>query len=397
MATARVLIAAASLATTACFGFGDYEVDTCATPVGTTTVVQPTGSLGVLDDLTFACLNGVHPIGAFALPGSSSVEAVGIDGYRVSDSTFFSGQQWLPRQPSVVPVAGGYAAVAIATTSPCTAGQLSFEYASNASPGDAQGPCLMDGSGAALPSLVPLPDGVSALVGWYETPIASRADPLESCAAAAAAPLVVSVIGGSATAKPSIGHPIKLTATSTSVRPAAMAPWPGHQQVLVAAPDGASVSIWSVDASLAPGAPESLPGLDGARAVSIAVATDGSGRIAVAAEIGCTPQSIRLAVGTLNGGWNTSVVAPAGDTAALQPSVSWVPAQQAWIVSWITASDGPRALARRFQPNGAPASDVIDPGAAATGASVSSDGELLAFLPGLAQGSFASVSLGCVQ
>ena len=144
-----------------------------------------------------------------------------------------------------------------------------------------------DTSGASLPSLAPLGDS-AALVTWYQTAVTTHEDPLQSCASAAAVPLVAAVATlspGSASAV--LAAPITLTTTSLSVRAPAMLAI--GTQVVVAAPSGDDVGIWALDGNAtAPPSPTSIPGLAGARAVS--VATDGAGHLAVVAEIGCTPE-----------------------------------------------------------------------------------------------------------
>jgi hypothetical protein len=175
-----------------------------------------------------------------------------------------------------------------------------------------------------------------------------------------------------------------------------MAALPGLSQVLVAAPDGDAVSVWALDASLSASSPVSVPGLAGARAVSMAVATDGSGRVALAAEIGCTPQTIALVGGTLSGGFSEAiVVAGANGAAAVQPTVAWVASEGDWVVAWISADGGAHVLAQRFDAGGVARGGVIDPSTPATGASVDGDGSLLEYVP--ASNSFVKASLGCAE
>jgi hypothetical protein len=130
-----------------------------------------------------------------------------------------------------------------------------------------------------------------------------------------------------------------------SLRPPAMTAIQGASQVLVAAPDGTAVSVWALDGAQSPGSPTSIPGLAGARAVSMAAANDGSDRVAIVAELGCAPQTIALALGSLSGGFGqVTTVVPAGSAAAVQPTVAWVPSQSYWIVSRISVGRwGPRA------------------------------------------------------
>jgi hypothetical protein len=253
-------------------------------------------------------------------------------------------------------------------------------------------------TGATLPSIVPLPDGSSALVAWYETPIASRSDPIQSCSAALAAPLQIAVVSGASSASPSLGMPTTLTSEGVSLRPPAMTAIQGASQVLVAAPDGTAVSVWALASAQSPGSPTSVPGLAGARAVSMAAANDGSDRVAIVAELGCAPQSIALALGSLSGGFGqVTTVVPAGSAAAVQPTVAWVPSQGYWIVSWIAAGGGARALAQRFDSGGNAVGGVVDPSASAIAACAQADGSILAYEPGASGGGFVRTSLGCAQ
>ena len=394
---ARPVLAGVALASAACTftGLGSYDVATCATPTGATTTVQQVGAVSS-SDLTFAS-NGASPIGAFPsqAAGGSCVQAVDSSGYVQSSSCpFFVGLA--PEQPWVIPLGGGHAAAAIVTTAPCTNGAFSFQFIGQSIGGGTPPPATC-GVGAALPSVAPLAaDGSTALVSWYSTAFSSRSDPIQSCAAAKPEALLAAVVTGAASGSPTLGMPVTLTSAGTSVRPVAMAQVPGQSQVVVAAPDGNDVSVWQLDASLSTGSTTTVPALAGAYAASLGVATDGSGRIAIVAEIGCAPQSIALAVGTVSGGFSQgTVVAPAGSSPAVEPTVAWVASENDWIVAWISAEGGAHALAQRFDANGNAVGGRIDPSTPATGASVASDGSLLAYVPG--SNSFVSASLGCAE
>jgi hypothetical protein len=393
----RWLFLAVPLACAACTftGLGNYDVETCTRPTGVTATVQQVGAVSS-GELTFAS-NGTSSIGAFPMQSGagSCVQAVDASGYVESSScAFFAGLA--PEQPWVVPFGGGHAAAAITTTAPCTDGAIAFQYieqgTSNSTP--PQSTC---GAGAALPSVAPLgADGSSALVTWYGTAYTTRNDPIQSCNGAGPEPLLAAVVTETTAGGTTLGTPVTLTSAGTSVRPAGIVQVPGQSQVVVAAPDGNAVSVWMLDASLSTGTSTTVPGLTGAYAVSAGIATDGSGRIAVVAEIGCTPQSIALAIGTVSGGFSQgTVVAPAGSMAAVQPTVAWVASENDWIVAWISAEGGAHALAQRFDADGNPMGGRIDPSTPATGASVAADGSLFAYVP--ASNSFVSASLGCAE
>jgi hypothetical protein len=248
--------------------------------------------------------------------------------------------------------------------------------------------------------VAPSAGGADAFVAWYETPLTSRADPIQDCAGARGAPLMLALASGVNTTSPSMGAPVMLTAQSTSVRAPAMTALYGTAQTLLAAPDGDAVSVWPLTAGQSAGPPSVISGLSGARSVAMASATDGSGRLAVVAEVGCTPQTIALALGTMAAGFShvTTVVAP-GSGFAIEPTVAWVPSEGYWMVSWIAqAGGGPRAFAQRFDIEGGPVGGPIDPMATALAASITSNGSLFAYeqSPGM-NGTFLSVSLGCAK
>ncbi len=386
-----VVFSSAAFATLGCTfgGLGNYDVETCARPAGLSTTVQ---KVGTVNDLTFTSASGKSVIGAFAadVTGGSCIEAVGANGFLNTSCSFLADETNLvPRQPMVVPISGGYAAAIIATTAPCTAGALLYRFNGLSIAGKADVTC--ETSGAALPAIVPLSDGATAIVAWYATPLDSRGDPIDSCQGAKAASLQVAVVTA-ATSAPVIGTSMDLGGTGVSVRPPAIVPVPNQAQAILAAPRGNDVGVWSLAATGSPGQPVTIAGLAGARAVAIGVASDGSGRIGVAAEIGCSPQSIAFAVGTLAGGFSkVSVVAPAGADLAVAPSVAWVDAQNKWVVAWISAQGGAHVLARAFDATGNAVGAAVNPALSATAAAATSTGDIF----GLVASSFVDTSLGC--
>ncbi len=394
------VLLAGSIAISACTfaGLGNYDVETCSAPTGTTVTVQQVTDGA--SDLAFSTAAGATAIAAFADQSSACVQGVGRNGYLSGACAFFGGLALAPRQPWVVPMGSGYGATAVATTAPCTQGALYFQYSSPTVSGTASVPCVA--AGASLPSVASLPAQASttpAIVAWYETAFSTRSDPIESCAGAQAAPLEVALASVPQQGGTSLGPPVTLSTQGISVRPPAMAAVAGRPEIVVAAPDGGDVSIWMLDATLTPSAPTTVPALTGARAVSVAVASDGSGRrIAIAAEIGCAPQSIALVVGTLAEGFRQeTIVVEAGPGDAVQPTVAWVASEGAWIVSWIATAGGAHVLARRFDGAGAPVGNTVNPATPATGATVTEDGAVFAYVPAQGGGSFVSASLGCLE
>ncbi len=401
--TAAATISTAALLASACTfaGLGNYDVETCARPRGVSMTVQ---KVGAVSDVTFASASGKNVIGAFAanVTGGACIEAVrsGVAGSTMASGFLnlncsFLGDETnlVPRQPMVVPLSGGYAAAIIATTAPCTAGALIYRFNAPGVAGKAALPCAM--SGAALPAIAPLSDGSTAIVAWYATSLDSRSDPIGSCTGARAAPLNASVVT-SANGSPTLGAAVDLGDTGISVRAPAVAPLPGQAQAIIAAPLGNDVGVWTIGVSTSPGQPITIPGLAGARAVALAIASDNSGRIAVVAEIGCAPQSIALAVGTLAGGFsNVAIVAAADGALAVGPSVAWIDGQNRWVVAWVSATGGAHVLTRSFDATGSAVGAVVDPAMSATGAAVTSGGDVIGFVA--SSSSFVDTSLGCGQ
>jgi hypothetical protein len=377
-------------------GLGDYDVETCASPTGTSSTVQKVGSLS---DLTFSSASGNNVIGAFtsSVTGGTCLEAVNAKGYLQQNANclFLSSASELAlsaHQPMIVPLSGGYAATFVATTAPCTAGQIEYRFSAASVYGAGSLPC--ETTGSSLPAVVPLSDGSTVLMAWYATSYATRSDPIDSCTAAQAAPLKVIVVTAGASGSPVVGSAMDLGDTGISVRSPAIAPVPGQPQAILASPFGNDVGVWNLSATSAPGQPVAIPSLAGARAVAVAVASDNSGRIAIAAEIGCNPQSISLAVGTLTSGFSkATVVAPADGSLAVAPSVAWRSDKNEWVVGWVSSSGGAHVLARSFDATGAALDAALDPSTQATAASVTSDGNVLGFVASAS--SFVSTSLGC--
>ena len=424
MRSVRLLVAV-PLACAACTvtGLGNYDVQPCPSQTGGTTHSFGAGTIAANPDFTFTSASGTGAIGTFVSATASNapcVQALNSRGPLVASScAFFDGMMGAgttlgPRQPWAVPLGpAGSAVAAVATSGVMCLGQVVFEYVgpTGAAPDAFQGQAgVCSPTGAALPSLAPLDaSGTPALVAWYQTSIDSRTDPLQSCTgmppsvpAAKAEPLVVAKVIN-ATTTPSIvtAMPVLVTMQSISIRPPATLSV--GSEVVLAAPDGNDVGVWTLDASLTVPQPTTIPGLAGARAVSIAAdKPDGTGNFAVVAEIGCEPQSIMLAIGRPQGGFSKTTMVAKGTNALIQPTVAWVQASPAvpegsWLVSWIFVNGkSTHAQAMRFDANGAAIGAMIDlPGVTATAAIAQSDGTLLGYEPG--SGSIATVSLGCAD
>jgi hypothetical protein len=422
-------------------GLGNYEILTCASPAGSTSTLVSNSVTpnSTSPDLTFTNTNPAvdNPVATFvpqAVMNSPPNCVYGVDYGGASyilgglaTCSFLGGgsalpMSLLPRQPWAIPIGGGYAVAVVGTTAPCTVGQIWFEYDGTGIAADTSQPACgsledagsgdaLDGgspTGASLPSLAGFSGGTTAILTWYEASIMSRTDPIDPtvCGAATAAPLVAAVVNNVPTG-PMLGPPVTLTAQSTSMRPAAplsITGSSGSSQVVIAAPNGNDVGIWTLDSSLgtavttAP-APVSVPGLANARAVSIAT-DDSQKNFAIVAEIGCQPAKIALAIGTLSGGFTTTVIAQ-GTTDALQPTVAWAPTQavppaapSSWAVSWISLDGGAHAVAMRFDSSGTALGPQVTV-TGAEGATVTSDGNVMAYVP--SQSAFVKASLGCVE
>ena len=374
-------------------GFGTYEVLQCAQPSGTRTI-QTVAALSGGADVGFSALGGGSVLACFiaSVQGGACVQAITPSGYLKQGCAFLDGElAKVPRQPAVTALGPGDAAALVQSSAPCTNGMLSFRFAA---PGGVVASDLACGAagattGAALPAIAAL-DEARALVAWYDTPLSSRADPIGSCRDAMPAPLeVASVSSGGAAAFSDV---VQLTGDGVSLRPPAIVPL--AEGVIVVAPSGDDVAVWQLDAALNVVANVHIPALAGARSVAAAtIAVNGVDELAVAAEIGCAPQGIRLAVGDLAGGFRAVDVAEPNGAVATQPTVAWVDARGEWLVTWIASDGGAHALARRFGADGKAIHATIDPHLPATAAAASATGDIIAF--SAADDTFVDASLGC--
>jgi hypothetical protein len=414
MRSHRLWLAALPAISVACTftGLGNYPIATCPVELGAQTNVANITSENYL---TFSNTTGTDAIGAYVSSNPTCVAAVESAGNStpgpiqnpvVPGSCFFAyeslGVTLAPQQPYAAPMGGGHVMAVVASTNPsapCTQGQVWLDYVASPATDNFGSEPTCSATGSALPAVASLGTN-TALAAWYRTSLSSRSDPIGSCITAAAAPLVLySVNVNTSNPMAFLAASAPLTTTSISVRPPALVVSPTQPgTVLLAAPNGNDVGVWSIDDTLTGSGPVSIPGLAGARAVSMA--TDGNGNIAVVAEIGCSPQSIVLALGTLSGGFSkTLTVAAANGSPAIQPTVVWVSqtpqystSGSAWLVSWISVAGGAHALAQWIDTNANPIGSVLEPGVVQTsGGAALSDGNLLAYT---ASG-FVTASMGC--
>jgi hypothetical protein len=385
-----VAVAAAACGVACSFtGLGNYDVPTCKNPLGNTEGTQQIGQIVGTPQLSFTA--GGSPVAAYFVLGTGCAQLATNTG-PVGMGTCLLDAAQSPQQPYGASIGTGFVAAGVATTAPCQQGVVMVvPYADSAVGTPAFSSCRPNG--AALPSVAALADATDAWVAWYETPASTRSSPMDMCQGAQAAPLRLALASGANTGSPSLNAPVTLTSGSISVRPPAMAL--SGSTVVLASPDGEAVSLWTLDGTSAPSSPTSVSALAGARAV--AVATDGGTNIAVVAEIGCQPQSIALSLGTVSGGFGAAItVAPMGSGFQVLPTVAWVPAEGYWIVSWLSSSGGTHALARRYDAQGNPVGDVLDPNASLFASTVTSSGALFGFEQSSSgTANIESVGLGC--
>jgi len=376
-------------------GLGGYTIPVCKNVLGSTNGSNEVGVVTGTPQVSYT--PGVGPVAAFVTGG---VVQIADEGGTVGMGAPLFTSDFSPVQPFAIPVGTGYAAVAVATTLPCTLGAVTLgTYADSAlgTPTALPVDTAACPVGAALPAIAALSDQTDGWVAWYATPADNRSDSIEKCEGATAAPLHLALGSKITTESPVLAASIVLTSGSVSVRPPAMTL--AGSDVLLASPDGNAVSLWDLaGTTLNPlPAPLTLSGLAGARAVS--VATDSGSNIAVVAEIGCRPQSIALALGTLSGGFNAvTTVSPASASGLqVQPTVAWVADQGYWNVSWLSNSGGDtHVLAQRFDTHGVAVGEVLDPHASLLAATLASDGTLFGYQdPTSGSASFENVGLGC--
>ncbi|HXU71716.1 MAG TPA: hypothetical protein VN947_20425 [Polyangia bacterium] len=389
----RALLWFTALASGCSMGLGNYEVLTCATPSGAVSTQQVT-SLGATPDLTLGTASGRGFLAAFVAPvqGGSCVQAVDPGGL-VGGGCLFLARDLaaVPRQPMVASLGPGEAGALVRTTAPCTDGMLAVHYVAPGFDVAVDLACHGAGAatGAALPAIAAL-DATRALVAWYDTPLATRDNPLSSCDGAAGAPLEIALVS------PTSGAPfppaVQLASDGISVRPPALVLDP-PDGIFVVAPTADSVGIWQLDANLQVTATATIDALAGARAVAAAATTvNGTRTLAIAAEIGCAPQRIAVAVGDLTDGFATFDATDGAEAVTVQPSVAWIDARSEFLVSWIVGGAHPHVQARRFTPDARPVHAAIDIPLPATAAAVTSDGDIIAFS---ADNTFVDQSLGC--
>jgi hypothetical protein len=390
-------VAGALVAACTFSGLGDYTICAYPTPTqiaGVGTVVSPT-------DLTMVSGTEVSPVAAYVTADGCLAAVDEASGYVTSSSCSLlsSGTGLVAQQPYVVNINGGEGVFVTTGTGsgPCPGGEVAFTnqlLTGQAPSAVLGGPCVKN-SVSALPSYAALPGGANGVAAWYQTSIVERSDPLGSCAGATAAPLVYAVLSSAASSNPAFDTPVSLATDGVSVRPPAILPLESTGGAVLAAPTGGGVGIWTFDSTGLVGSspPSVIAGMEGAKAV--AMATDGAEHLAVVAEIGCSPQSITLSVGTASGNFTTvAEVAPAGTDAAFQPTVAWVSTRSDWLVTWISRTGGSHVLARRFSAAGVAEDAVVDPAIPASVAAADASGQVFAF--DATTGQFETADLKCV-
>lgn len=283
-----------------------------------------------------------------------------------------------PRQPHARPLAGGIGALMLKTLG-CATGELIYRFAGSGLKGAASLGC--QGAGAALPAIALASSDQQAIAAYYEVSyLARKDDPVQGCPVAAPAPLMVAFLDGAKTSAPVLAQPQMLAPAATSVRRPALLALGG--QTLLASPSGANVGLWLLEpgnGSVNTLAETTIPELAGARAVSVGARPNGNGvEVAVAAEIGCSPERIALALVQLDtqeakfGPVAFVQVAAAGSGPATGTSVAWQQDPAEWMVAWTVA--GPAARVRRVRADAQLLGDTFDvPGFSEARAAVNGD------------------------
>lgn len=338
--------------------------------------ILPTGALPAFPDVSVGGPSAAELMGTYVAKRGvgTCIQAVSLGmtpGALLPECSFLTdGPTLVPRQPSALPLVQGGGGVVFLRTDGCAKGALSYRYTGQGSSGVIDRPC--DGPGAANPAWLPTEDGASALVTWYSVPLSKRDDPLEQCAEPAVggsqyAPLEAAWLDKPASGSPALSDPFELGPNSASLGPASLVRL-GAKAFLVASPLEDDVGLWRLSQG-EPLAPSTrIPGLNGARAVALGAHPDKTTpttvHVAVAAEIGCGPQAVRVVLGTLDTvsgeiqlGKAVEVL-EAGQGIATRPGVAWVDPRGEWLVSWITA--GPARLrAQRLTLEGQPIDEPL--------------------------------------
>jgi hypothetical protein len=321
------------------------------------------------------------------------LESVGPDGYLDNGCSFLASELSLsPRQPAVAEVGGGRGAVTVATTDPCPMGALLYRFVAPSLAGEASVACDPT-SGVALPALAPL-SMTEAVIAWYAVPFSERDNPAQDCAGAKPGPLMIAVVQDAVGGSGTISSSMVLSKTSTSIRRPALRRLPGKDEVILVAPLDSSVGIWTLSSAVEPPSPVVISGLANARGVGVGLTPDGA-QMAVVADIGCSAQAIKLALGSVGKGFPTVVeVAAPNGALAVDPEVAWVPSRQEWFVTWISVAGGAHVMARRFTRDGVPVGGPIDASVQATVAMPTGMGDIFTF-DGTSL--FNSTGIGCNQ
>jgi len=299
----------------------------------------------------------------------------------------------LPRSPYALQVGSGYGATYVATSG-CSGGALGYRRTgSTTSPTD-----TCDAAHpVALPAFAVVPGTNIGAFAWYEVPYTQRLDPVDGCAAAAAAPLRLAASSDLGTNGISTTQ-AKTLGSAIATRQPAMLSVARLSAIFLASPLEDAVGLWVLTQSSMDAPPMRVPALSNARSTAVGVNADAS-RIAVIAETGCTPtNTIRFVLGTIDAAtksvtFDAAAVDVVGSTTvATAPSVGWVEARKEWWVAWIGA--GPKANVRRFSSDGKPIGDPIATSDGTVQALVGGEA-LFAFNRLLQSGSYTEQPIGC--
>lgn len=302
---------------------------------------------------------------------------------------------FLPRQPSVQPVGKtGFGVAYVETGAACKAGALGYRVF------DATGVSafsrLVCDAGAALPSLAVASNGRSATIVYLEAPLPSHDDAFDDCATLQPARLRVAQVTRADTNAALLSEPWPMALTDASLSVRAPALLRLNEQLVVVAPAEGGVKLWRLDETAGVAdAGVAIAGLEGAR--SVFVADDRRGHLALVAQVGCSPQALRLALGAYDA---RSVrfepsfeLVAASSSLAADPRVTWLAERGEWLVTWLQM--GPAIRALRLNPTGQPIGASFRLLEGAQGAAVDEAARVVGFEGSATDATFVRGALSC--
>ena len=373
-------------------------------------------SSGIIGNVVATASTSESVVECIDVYGLDSVSANVLLGQTNAVCSFLSTDARTPRQPFAKRLGAGMrgTATVFVETSGCAQGALGYRWFEP--PGSTGSFDELCPSGAGVPAngtALPAVEDISAendvAILFYDAPVASRegASILSSCAGLAPAMLYAMVAGYGAVAG---GPPMPVASGIATAAPGSVAV--AGVGALVAAPVSSTNAgaIFLVTVGGAPALIAALPDFANARAIGLGVApaaTDGTIPVAAVAELGCAPQRIVVAFGTLDPTANPPTLAMGAANEvwssqtpgwAIRPSIAWQEhvafasgARTEWLVTWTVSLPG--AMARRYGASGSPLSEAFEIGRSVVDAVPGPDGRV--FVLDAAESTFESISLEC--